>query len=111
MGRTVAELRSSMSWREFREWAAYYQIEPFGDSFADLRNALLRKDLACMFNDKARREPITEYMACPDKSAPRPVMTNDEMRANFLVGMATHNAAVKAAKQPKFPATNGNRKP
>lgn len=50
-------------------------------------------------------------MACPDQSRPRPVMSSEQMQANFLAGMATHNAAVKGAKQPKFPATNGNRKP
>ena len=64
-----------------------------------------------MVDKKAQREPIESFMACPDKSAPRPAMTNEQMRANFLVGMATHNAAVKGAKQPKFPANNGHRKP
>ena len=37
---TVAELLDRMSSREFSEWMAYYQIEPFGEARADLRQAL-----------------------------------------------------------------------
>lgn len=101
-----------MSWPEFRKWRAYYQIEPFGEERADLRIALLRKDVCTIMAGKAiEREPIESFMACPDRSAPRPVMTDEQMQANFMVGMATHNAAIKAAEHPRFPANNGNRKP
>ena len=30
LGRTVSELETSMSSSEFREWMAYYSMEPFG---------------------------------------------------------------------------------
>lgn len=37
---TVAELGDRMSSRELSEWMAFYQIEPFGDERADLRQAM-----------------------------------------------------------------------
>lgn len=37
---TVAELLDRMSSREFSEWMAYSQIEPFGEERADLRQAM-----------------------------------------------------------------------
>ncbi len=37
---TVAELGERMSSAEFGEWMAYYQIEPFGEERADIRQAL-----------------------------------------------------------------------
>jgi len=35
----VAEAQQRISAREFAEWAAYYQLEPFGEARADLRAA------------------------------------------------------------------------
>lgn len=37
---TVSELGDRMSSRELSEWRAFYQIEPFGDERADLRQAM-----------------------------------------------------------------------
>ena len=37
MGRTLAELRSVLTYAEFQEWFLYYQIEPWGQERADLR--------------------------------------------------------------------------
>lgn len=37
---TVAELGERMSSAEFSEWMAFYNIEPFGEERADLRQAL-----------------------------------------------------------------------
>ncbi|HWV23262.1 MAG TPA: hypothetical protein VNZ58_03655 [Thermomicrobiales bacterium] len=37
---TVAELLDRMSSREFSEWMAYYELEPFGEERADFRQAL-----------------------------------------------------------------------
>ncbi len=97
-----------MSWPEFRRWGAYYQVEPWGEDLADLRNALLRKDVCMIMGGKAiQNEPVKSFMAHPDRSQPRPVMTNDQMRAAFMVGKAQHNAAIESAGHPKFPAHNG----
>jgi hypothetical protein len=37
---TVAELLDRMSSREFSEWMAYYELEPWGEERADLRQAM-----------------------------------------------------------------------
>lgn len=37
---TVAELLERMSSREFSEWMLYYDLEPFGEERADLRQAM-----------------------------------------------------------------------
>lgn len=37
---TVAELGERMSSAEFAEWQAYYELEPWGEERADLRQAM-----------------------------------------------------------------------
>lgn len=37
---TVSELGQRMSSHEFTEWMAFYDLEPFGDQRADLRQAM-----------------------------------------------------------------------
>jgi len=44
-----------MSSREFAEWWAYYQLDPFGPERADLRNAALMALIAEMFRDPKKR--------------------------------------------------------
>lgn len=41
LGKTVSELGRSLSYKEFREWCAFYQIEPWGDYRADMRIGIL----------------------------------------------------------------------
>ncbi len=52
-----------MSAREFAEWMAYYQLEPFGEERADLRAAIVAKTIADVNTPKgARRAKLTEFM-------------------------------------------------
>lgn len=46
LGRTVQELRASLSYTEFQEWCLYYQIEPWGESRADLRAGIVASTVA-----------------------------------------------------------------
>lgn len=55
MGCTVRELLSRMDSRELAEWMAYYSVEPFGDTAADVRNALLCSLLANIWRGKGQR--------------------------------------------------------
>lgn len=41
MGRTRRELLDSIGSDELSEWRAFYQLEPWGEIRADMRNALL----------------------------------------------------------------------
>ncbi len=42
----MAELLARISSRELTEWAAYYQVEPFGEERADLRSAIVATNIA-----------------------------------------------------------------
>lgn len=45
MGRTVAELNDSISSDEIAEWAAYYQIDPFGSIRGDMQAGIITSNL------------------------------------------------------------------
>jgi hypothetical protein len=48
-----------MSSREFAEWMAYYELEPFGEERADLRSAIVASTVANAHRDpKRRRKPF-----------------------------------------------------
>lgn len=51
MGRTLKELREVLSYAEFQEWCLYYQIEPWGESRADLRAGIVASTLANIYMD------------------------------------------------------------
>ena len=61
LGKTLAELRACLSYREFREWCWFYEIEPFGDQRADLRTGIVA---ATMKNSYAHGVP-PEQLAKP----------------------------------------------
>ena len=72
----MAEWQQAMSSREFAEWWAYYQLDPFGPERADLRNAALMALIAEMFRDpKKRGNPFTPEDFMPsfdgEERAPR----------------------------------------
>jgi hypothetical protein len=49
---TVADLEDRLTAAEFEEWAAFYQLEPFGEERAELRNAWLIYAVATMLGAK-----------------------------------------------------------
>jgi hypothetical protein len=53
-GRTVGELAKRMDYEEFMTWIAYSLMEPFGDSRADWRAALMMAQTANMNRPKGR---------------------------------------------------------
>lgn len=60
MGCPVAELQGRMSSREFAEWVAYSEIEPWGEWRADYRAASIQRTLAEINRDrKKRQQPYT----------------------------------------------------
>lgn len=50
----VGELQQRMSAREFAEWIAYYQLDPFGEERADLRVATLTALTANIYKKKGK---------------------------------------------------------
>ena len=55
LGGTVAELQDRMPHREFVDWVALYQIEPWGDVRGDMQAALITGLLANVHRDKKKR--------------------------------------------------------
>lgn len=55
LGRTIQELRATLSYREFLDWCLYYRIEPWGEPRADLRAGIIASTVA-NYAGKARPE-------------------------------------------------------
>lgn len=56
-----------MSWEQFLHWAAYAEIEPFGETRADLRSAIIASVIAnANRNSKKHPKPYT-----PDDFMPK----------------------------------------
>jgi hypothetical protein len=56
MGMSVRQMLAQIDSAELAEWAAYYQIEPFGDAAADQRHGIATSVLANVNRD-AKRKP------------------------------------------------------
>ena len=90
MGRTIRELRATLSYAEFQEWGLYYQIEPWGEDRADLRAGIIASTIANYAGkvraDKADLALPADFMPYLDRSEPeapaddRP-LTDDELAA------------------------------
>ena len=79
MGRTVRELAKAMGSDELSEWAAYYQLEPFGPMADDWRHGI-----ACDIAAKAagaKQSKSRHYML--SKAAKPRKQSLDEMAAVF----------------------------
>lgn len=85
---TVAELGDRMSSRELSEWMAYYQIEPWGEERADLRQAMTTSATANLLQSQSKHPKWTkpaDFMLLSQKqesadSEPSP----DDLKAKFL---------------------------
>jgi len=51
-----------MTAKELRDWEAYYQVEPFGDQRADLRNGILCSLTDACHRTKGQPRPPSAYM-------------------------------------------------
>lgn len=65
---TVRELLSKIGSDELAEWAAFYQIEPFGDYRADVRSGIIASTFANA-NRSSKTQPfkIEDFMPYLDK--------------------------------------------
>jgi len=69
-----------MSSREFAEWMAYCEVEPFGEERADLRSAIVASTVANAHRDpKRRRKPFRPLDFMPRFDAPRRPKGADSM--------------------------------
>jgi hypothetical protein len=73
LGKTVRELRETLSYREFVEWCQFYEIEPWGDHRADLRAGVIAATLQNVYYQAVGAEQTArplDYMPYVDKPEP-----------------------------------------
>ena len=95
LGRTVAEMERSVSFREFRQWVAYYNAEPWGTERLETMGAHIAAEVAnvpfVMFG-KGNRRPFKAADFLPKSPAP-------EQSQQDMAGVLF--AAAQAAKYAK----------
>ena len=90
---SVKQARQEIDSAEFSEWMAYYQLEPFGEERADLRNA----QLCCLYANsktkKGKRYKLKDFMPRFEKESPED--RNKRIRATLMAFAAAQNRMVK----------------
>ena len=89
---SVRRAQQEIDAREFAEWIAFGNLEPFGEERADWRIAQLCTLVANMFRGKGRMARMRDFMLRP--KAPRK-QTPQEIAAVMRAYTAAHNAARK----------------
>ena len=88
-----------MSSREFAEWMAYYEIEPFGEERADWRAGMIAATIANIFRDtKKRRKPYKPQDFMPKLEEKREQTWQEQLQ---IVRML--NAAFGGKEKKKAP--------
>lgn len=90
---TVAEAQARVDSREFAAWLAYDRVEPFGESRADLRTAIVACVVANANRGKAG-QAFTPKDFMPDFSH-RPSQSPDEIQSRLFVLAEVHNHRVQ----------------
>lgn len=93
-----------MSSREFSEWMAYAQLEPFGEQRADLRAGIVASTVAAGYTKKGHRPPKpTVFMPKFDKDAPP---DEDQLADKVVSAFAAFNPQdLRDQPEPEFIST------
>lgn len=79
---TVAELMNRISAREFAEWKAYLQIEPFGEDRDDIRSAIIACVIANCNREKGKPPfKISDFVPKFKNGQP---MDDEEMKLELM---------------------------
>lgn len=84
LGMTVEDMLDRMTWREYREWLEFYEVEPFGDERADLRSGIVAALIANVNRDpKKHPQPFkpNEFMPFYQEPPPTPEQLAHKIRA------------------------------
>lgn len=91
---TIAEAQARMDSREFCDWLAYDRVDPFGETRADLRAAMIASVIANANRGKSQRAfKVEDFLL--DFSGERKRQDWMEMQANLLTWSEAHNQALK----------------
>jgi hypothetical protein len=78
---TVGELLARISSRELSEWAAYFELEPFGEERADVRAALVAATVANTARDPKKRRRAFQVQEFMPRFERKPKQTWEEQLA------------------------------
>lgn len=83
-----------MSWRQFREWQAYAELEPFDEARGDIRVALLACLLANIHRDSKKRSvpyELTDFLLSfgDDQKPAKPFRTQTDEQQQAIARMIT----------------------
>ena len=92
----VAQARRDIDSREFAEWIAYANVEPFGEQREDFRMGYIAAIICNMFLPRGSRR-LTPRDFMPDFSPPKP-QTGAEMWARLTMIGDLQNARVEKGK-------------
>lgn len=86
---TVRELLERIDSRELTEWAAYYELEPWGTEVEDLRIATVLAMMANINRDpKKKSTPFTPDDFMPNREQPETEEQTWEEQADILMAWA-----------------------
>lgn len=89
---TVAEIKKSMSYKEFQEWFAFYELEPFGAEWLQTGSIA-----AAIYNNNANRKKSSKILN-PDEFLPvkkvKAVVDPRKMKNIFLAQLLNSRTKV-----------------
>jgi hypothetical protein len=62
LGKTVGEIERTMSAYELREWMALSSLEPWGEVRADLRAAVIAREVRTMLSTGRKKYALLDFM-------------------------------------------------
>lgn len=95
---SVRRARAEITPEEFDWWRAYYQIEPFGEERADMRNAML----CCLYANSKRGKHGRKFRLQDFMFSEKPRrQTPEQMKQVFMSFAKTQNRMVRQRQQKK----------
>lgn len=88
-----------MSSREFAEWRAFDQLDPFGQERGDLRNAILCQLIANALTVKGKKPSVDDFMPKFEKAHAK--QTDEQMHETLMAWATQTNALRKSGARPR----------
>jgi len=86
-GRTIAEWQEVMSSEEFAEWAAYYEMNPFGPKRADYQAAVIARTIAQANAPKGKTFQLSDFVLEFTTRVKSEARMTSEQIVSFFQGM------------------------
>lgn len=96
-------LLGELSTRQFDEWLAFYQIEPWGEERGDVRAGIIASTIANVNRDpKQRRQPYSpkDFMPVYDRPPQEAQSTEQMLRIAEMMNEAFGGRDLRARKEP-----------